>query len=285
MNIINIKKPKAKRTHTCDLCGEPINLGVEYAYIKHRTQKTILHTKSHIECLKTAKNMDMIKLERITSYSFIKKVRDYIYELHIRGGAKVTKKFIEKQPISKLVNLVSKYYEELEAEEQRANNVMPSRDNIKEQISLFTMLFMMPTVMDNLIYEMESAKVLKHKVKRDIQSCLKDFERMSDRLSKVYSGNTELDNFCTNSMVTLEDIEANIKIEGIDRWANILMACVAEIKSKWTKVGKELKCVEQINDITLIEKKLSDVLTYTKYDFINFIVSECCSSKDINLVD
>ncbi len=276
MKTIKTTHPKSKQTHRCDLCGCDIDRGERYTYIVYRLYGKLRTMKCHDKCHGVATKMGMMERDTITSYSFIKRVRDYIVELHKRGGKSVKRKAVDAVPISEWVNRLYMFYDDLEEEQ----NQEPSLSVAQCSISLFTMLFAMPTLIDSLVYELEQVGKYNHKTKKILNEVLKEFERQSDNLAKIYSDTEWLDDFSMRGLDCLEVIESCVSVDGVDKYSNILIGCVDLIVEKWRFIRAKHKCQEQLNTMIELRRKLAMVLDYKEYAFVGTLVNkEFANSK------
>lgn len=77
MEILNATKPKARKEHTCDLCGLNIHIGETYANETILYDGEIHSFKRHLSCDELAQKLRMYDdCDGITSDDFI----EYVYE-------------------------------------------------------------------------------------------------------------------------------------------------------------------------------------------------------------
>ncbi len=280
MRFISTNKQKSKYEYKCCLCGEIIQLGEGYTNAKYASSTSIKHLKCHCDCFITAQKLELLNRDSISSFTFIKKCREYIYDLHIRGGAKVTRKLVEKHPIRYLVDLIQKYFDELEAE----HNQQPSIEMTRLVLNAFAIFMTLPTQIDNIVYELQEAGKYNYKLKSTLKQVVKDLEGTSNKLFGIYACDGFADELSFKGLDALEEIESHVMIEGVDKYANIFLNSVKILIEKWELINTEHNCATQVRDIKRIYKKVVDVMKYNEYSFIELITRKYMCNEFIKVV-
>jgi hypothetical protein len=80
MDFLEEKQPRARKNHTCDLCGDLIIEGTKYNKCTYADIDTIIHTKSHIWCNMFGHMIytDELDWESHDTYEFNRMLTEYI---------------------------------------------------------------------------------------------------------------------------------------------------------------------------------------------------------------
>ncbi len=281
MKIISKNTSKNENMIFCVFCGEMIEVETKYYYIKYKDMGMAKSANCHCQCYNLADKLGLLERNAINQYSFKKRTVDFIVDLHKKGNCKIKKKTVHRQSLAHLIIIANNYFLHTESAEDK----LISKETLKEVVSLYIVLFMMPRVVDDMVYDLERENKYRHKTKQVMKLILKDFENMSAALAEIYENETDLDNLIDNAMETYEGIQSCLAIEGLDRSANVLVHLVEVIGKKYDKISKEANVIDQIKQVGDIKKMLKNTFSFNKHKFVSFLIEDKCSSKDIFFVD
>ena len=282
MRLISIKERKALFEYKCSLCGESIKGDSQYVNAKYPYKTTLKHIKCHPNCFDVANKIKILDRDSISVYTFQKKVKEYIYNIHIRGGKRTSKRIIDQYSIQNLVGLIKRYYDELEKE---MNPDIP-RDIIKEYISFCIAMISLPSFIDDLICAMNEDKSYSRFDKNVLKKASRDIESMANSLWRVISNDEDTNSKICEACVKLcENVDLQVSKNGVYSAANIVFSVIDEINIKLDMIGTILKTSDIKKGLDSLKAMMSKSIKVDECSFIKFIVSNECSSKEIGLTD
>ena len=316
MRIVATTHPTAKISSRCKFCGDIIEKGTKYTYVKYSKGSKLTALKTHDECLFLAKRINPDDISALSSFTFDRKVRaeakNLLTETKKRAkeaeakslSVSVLNQFqhglnakdinvsvsaLGKKPIKWAVSVVHSYVIGEAEYREKVKEIATRQDKaiLKDFIVVCSMLMMMPNLFDDLFDCIKAEKAKKQAIKNTFGKALIDFEKMGNSLYAKFTGGAESSahKMCDSGMAMYSAFQDNITLEGVEKASNILWFAMELAIDKMSAINRTHKAQDILDNLKRNKSLAFKHIEFTKQPAVKAIMAQFCSTDNIQVTD